>query len=306
MDKTWTHYCELSIVHFMAFPETIRGDGPIAETVAKIAEDEFFDGIEMGWIKDARVRKEVRHIIEVSHLTVVYGAQSALLLQKLDLNSQDAEMRSRALSQAKACLEEAAELGARRMALLSGPDPGDKHRPDALRLLVDSLHQICEYGRQYGVSITLETFDRSVDKKALIGPVNEAAALAAEIRADYPDFGLMYDLSHLPLLGEKALPALTTIKDYLVHVHVGNCVMCDPTHPAYGDQHPRFGITSGENDVPQVAEFIRSLLTIGYLREQRNGVLPLVGFEVKPQAGESSAQVIANAKRVWKKAWVQA
>lgn len=306
MDKPWTHYCKLSIVHFMAFPETIRGDGPIAETVAKIAEDDFFDAIEVGWIKDDAVRREVRHIIEVSHLTAAFGAQPALLLQKLDLNSRDPDVRARAVAQMKACAEEAAELGARRMALLSGPDPGAEHRAEATRLLADSLRQICEHGRQHGVGITLETFDRAIEKKALIGPADEAAALAAEVRADFPDFGLMYDLSHLPLLGEKALSALATIKDYLTHIHVGNCVMGDSAHPAYGDQHPRFGIPGGENDVPQVVEFIHALLGFGYLRERRDGELPLVGFEVKPLAGESSALVIANAKRVWRQAWAQA
>jgi hypothetical protein len=27
--------------------------------------------------------------------------------------------------------------------------------------------------------------------------------------------------------------------------------MRDKSHPAYGDQHPRFGVPGGENDVPQ-------------------------------------------------------
>ena len=306
MDKHWTSYCQMSIVHFMAFPETMLGEGPIAETVAKIAEDDFFDAIEVGWIKDEAVRREVHHIAEVSHLTVAYGAHPALLSQKLNLNSLDPESRSRAVIQMKECVQEAAELGARRLVLLSGPDPGDALRGEATRLLVDSLHQICEHGRQYGVGITLETFDRSVEKRALIGPADEAAVLAAKIRSDYGDFGLLYDLSHMPLLDETALQALTILRDHLVHIHVGNCVMDEPAHPAYGDQHPRFGIAGGRNDVPQVVDFIRALIAIGCLQELRNGILPLVGFEVKPQAGESSTQVIANAKRVWRQAWARA
>ena len=37
MDKHWSNFCTLSIVHFMAFPETMRGEGPVVETVTKIA-----------------------------------------------------------------------------------------------------------------------------------------------------------------------------------------------------------------------------------------------------------------------------
>jgi sugar phosphate isomerase/epimerase len=306
VDKAWTNYCKMSIVHFMAFPQTMGGEGPIVETVTQLAEDDFFGAVEIGWIKDPAVRKQVRTILDASHLGVAFGAQSALLLQKLDLNSRDPEMRGRAIAQMKACIDEAVELGAKRLALLSGPDPGDEHRDEALRLLLDSIHQICEYGRQGGVGITLETFDRRIDKKALIGPSDLAARFAAQVRQDYPDFGLMYDLSHQPLLEESALWALTQIKDHLKHAHIGNAVMRDPNHPAYGDAHPRFGIAGGENDVPQLVDFIRALLSIGYLKEIHDGgELPLVGIEVKPQPNEGSALVIASAKRVWKEAWAR-
>ena len=56
MDKHWNHYCTMSIVHFMAYPATITGDGPIAATVSKIAEDAFFGAVEITHINDAAER----------------------------------------------------------------------------------------------------------------------------------------------------------------------------------------------------------------------------------------------------------
>ncbi len=57
------------------------------------------------------------------------------------------------------------------------------------------------------------------------------------------------------------------------------------------------------NDIPQVAEFVRALFKVGYLAEDKSPK-PWIGFEVKPQSpDESSALVIANAKRVWQEAW---
>ena len=56
MDKHWSNFCTMSIVHFMAYPQCLKGEGPIAATVAKIAEDPFFTGIEIGWIKDPAER----------------------------------------------------------------------------------------------------------------------------------------------------------------------------------------------------------------------------------------------------------
>lgn len=108
------------------------------------------------------------------------------------------------------------------------------------------------------MGITLETFDRTLDKKALIGPAGEAAALSERIKGDFPDFGLLYDMGHVPLLDETPLPALMNVKDHLVHSHVGNCVKV-PSRPAYGDPHPRFGFPGGENDAPQLVEFLQAV-----------------------------------------------
>jgi sugar phosphate isomerase/epimerase len=305
MDRHWSNFCTLSIVHFMAFPETIRGEGPLVETVTKIAEDPFFGGIEIGWIKDPAVRLQVKKVVDTAHIQVGHGGQTALLLQKLNINSLDEAERMKAVEQVYRSIDEAAEMGAKRVAVLSGVDPGDADRPKALEALAKSIKQAAAYGRDKGVAITLETFDRSIDKKCLIGPSDLAAKFCREIRKEFPDFGLMYDLSHQPLLYETSEFALTELADCLVHIHVGNGVV-DPATPGYGDLHPRFGWPGGCNDVPELTVFIRTLFKVGYLSESKS-VRPWIGFEVKPQsADEPSSLVIANAKRVWQEAWSRA
>ena len=125
------------------------------------------------------------------------------------------------------------------------------------------------------------------------------------MRKDYPDFGLMYDLSHQPLLFEESEKALRLLKSHLVHIHVGNGVR-DEGKPGYGDLHPRFGWPGGCNDVDELATFIRALFKVGYLAEGKKEK-PWVGFEVKPQTDrETPEQVIAGTKRVWEEAWALA
>ena len=302
MDTHWSAYLTLSIVHFMIFPETMKGEGPVVETVKAIADDPFFGGIEITWIKDPEVRKQVKSLLEVAGVGVAFGAQPTLLMQKLDLNSADPEMRARAVAQLKEDIDLAADMEITRLAALSGSDPGDAGRPAAIDRLADSLTQVCEYGKRHGVGITLETFDRTVDKKALIGPADESAAFSARMRRAYPDFGLMYDLSHQPLLEEPILPALQAVKDHLVHAHVGNCVMV-PGRPGYGDQHPRFGFPGGENGVDELRQFLEDLYYNGYFRRSVPTRKPVISFEVKPLPGEDSELVIANAKRTFREAW---
>lgn len=305
MNTHWDAYCALSIVHFLGFPECGGGDGPVLETITRIAEDDFFSCIEITRINDASVRGQAARLMESSHLQVGFGAHPIILGNKLNLNSLDPAQRRHALDTLKPYFAQAAEVGAKRFVMLSGPDSSEAERPAATAALVESIGELYTCARPYGMEITLETFDRKVDKKALVGPSDEAAALAVKIKKDHPGFGLLYDMAHGVLLDEAPLPAMTTMKDHLVHAHVGNCVKV-PGRPSYGDLHPRFGFPGSENDVAELVEFLRALFAVGYLREDPPiGERPWVGFEVKPQPGETSEEIIANMKRAWREAWAK-
>ena len=292
---------QVGIVHFMAYPECMKGEGPIYDTLTKIVEDEFFSAVEISWIRDPAERQRVKALLAASHLTVGYGAQPCLLSQKLNLNAFDPTERKRAVDQVKACIDEATEVGAGAVAVLSGPDPGAR-REEAFGLLVDSVKDLCSHARAKGLRFILESFDSRYDKKCLIGPAKDALALCQAVQTDYPDFGLMIDLSHLPIQDETPRQVFGTLqRDHIAHIHLGNSVK-QVGHAAYGDQHPRFGLPGGENDVPQLVEFLRALLEIGYLGRGRR---PVVAFEVKPLPGETSGAVIAGAKRTLIEAWGQ-
>ncbi|HKV43489.1 MAG TPA: TIM barrel protein [bacterium] len=302
MQESWHRYLRLGIVHFMAFPAVMRGEGPYVETVRQIAQDEFFTAIEVGWVHDDRARAAAAAVLRESHLGVGFGAQSALLTTKGNLSALDEGERQKAVALVRLCVDQAAQLGAGRVAVLSGPYPGPSDEAKATRSLVESLLDLSAYGRGKGIAITLETFDRTIEKKALAGPTPLCVEISEAVRRDFPDFGLMLDLSHIPLVGEGIRECLTLGRDHLVHAHIGNCVMRDRAHPAYGDQHPRFGIEGGENDTPQVIEFLRCLFDIGFLGGRGR---PFLSFEVKPLAGETAEAVIAGTKRVFADAWAQ-
>lgn len=259
--------------------------------------------MEISWIKDRKIRDKAKKLLKTSHLTVAYGAQPRLLVNQLDLNSLNEGEEKKAVAEVKAGVDEAYEMGAKGLAFLSSKNPGEERRGQARKLLVSSIKEICDYAKFQGnLGITLEIFDREIDKRCLIGPANESRLVAEEIRKEFDNFGLMVDLSHLPLLNETPTQSIMPIKDYLVHAHMGNCVLRDKKHPAYGDQHPRFGIEGGKNDVEELVAYLRVLLEVGFLNIKNP---PIVSFEVKPLADESSEVVIANAKRVLREAWTK-
>ena len=301
MKEPLHHYIKPGILHFMAYP-VAEGSGPVLETLKKIISDEYFEVIEISWIKDAQTRKEAVTMLATAGVEVKYGAHPRLLSQQLDLNSSDESMRSRAVDEVKKGIDEAVSMGIEDVALLSGSDPGPARRAAAMDILERSLRELCAYGEASGTRIVLEVFDQSVDKCCLIGPAQDAREISARVKQEHDNFGLIVDLSHTPLLGESPADALRPVAQYLVHAHIGNCLLSDTSDPACGDKHPRFGYPGSVNGVPEIIEYLKELFHIGYLKADRSSRASL-SFEVKPVGAEDPDLVIANAKRYLNQAW---
>lgn len=295
-------YMDLGIVHFKAFPEALSGEGPVIETMRKIVEDDFWTAIEVGWIKDDKTRNEARRLLDISHLNVCYACQPRILSQKLNLNSFDPKERRKAIEGVKKGIAEAYHLGASSIRVLSGKDPGIEKREEAKKIFVDSLLELCEFNESFGNAMMyLKIFDRTIDKKALIGSFKDAADVTAQVASQFGTFGVLADLSHFPLLDEKPEEAIPLVEMFPMHFHLGNCIVKDRLHPLYGDLQPRFGIPGGETDVKEVRDYFRLLLDKELLSPKKK---PVVSIEVRPLLMEEySEAIIAQAKRVIKKAW---
>ena len=69
---------------------------------------------------------------------------------------------------------------------------------------------------------------------------------------------------------------------------------------AYGDKHPRFGFPNSANDTDQLVDFLTVLKQEGFFRAQDPLVLSM---EVTPWGDEDGDIILANTKRVLKRAW---
>ena len=64
-----------------------------------------------------------------------------------------------------------------------------------LSAFAESLKEICAYAEQqrtdYTLWVSLEQFDRDVDKKSLVGPIEDTLPLCQAVRAQCGNFGLL-------------------------------------------------------------------------------------------------------------------
>jgi sugar phosphate isomerase/epimerase len=303
---TWAATMDFGVVHALAYPECRTGEGPVIETLQAIVDDPYFGAVEIAPIKDPAVRMQARALLGAAQLQVVYLPILPMLLEDLGLGSADSDLRQAARSRMHNLLDQAIEFDAPLAMIMAPRDPGPALREATTDRFVADLHELCDYAdarsTRRRLHLTLENFDRDVEKKRLIGPTAEAAALADAV--DRANFGLTIDLSHLPLLHETSAAALRAAGRHLIHAHIGNCVIDYPDSPLYGDFHPRFGHPEGSNDLPEVAEFVQALHAVGYWEQARArlGTTPILSMELRP-SGESSATTIANGKRVFARAW---
>ncbi len=298
MNESMHRYFKPGLISFMAYPETMRGEGPVLESIRKVLVDDYFDAIEITHIADAEVRAKAKALLEQSHITVCYGAQPRFLSSGKNVNDLDEEKRKEAEALLIDSIDEAEYLGAKGVAFLSGKFDPEK-KDEAFAQLLKTTKAACDYAKTKGMMVELEVFDFDLDKKSLIGPAPYAAAFAAEMRNYTNNFGLIVDLSHIPQTYESSKFAIRTMRPYITHLHIGSAVMT-PGAEAFGDTHPRFGFPNGANGVPEVVDFLKVCFEEGLFDEEDPMVM---SFEVKPWGDEDADVVVANAKRVLNRAW---
>ena len=304
----WQSKIDFGMVHPLAFLACRTGEGPVLETLQIIVDDVAFGAVEIAPPKDPVVRKQARELLTAAKLQVVYLPVLPILLEDIGIGSADEARRTAAMARLLPLLDEAIEFNAPLAMIMAPRDVPIAERPAALVRFAEDVRALCDYAdarsSRQRLHITLENFDRDVEKKRLLGPTVEAAAFADQV--DRQNFGLTIDLSHLPLLRETHQHALQAAGRHLIHAHIGNCVVAHPESKLYGDFHPRFGHPEGVNDLPQVVEFLTELNAVNYYANarQRLGSMPILSMEIRT-SDESSEVVLANGKRTFARAWAE-
>lgn len=293
----------LGITHYLAFPETLFGEGPVVESLRVLAGDPEFAFIELTHIADPGARGEAAALLHEHKKRFAFNTQPMLHAQRLNLAARG-DARQAAVDAVKRAIDEATEMDAETLVFPAGADPGEARRHEAIDGLQKSVFQIHAHARTTNrrLRLLLAPSDRvPFGDNALFGPTEEAVAFVEAVREYYAKFALLIDLANLPLLGETPDYTLTIARTELgSYVRAGNCVMRDAGHPAYGNRHPPLAIAAGEIGVPELAEFLKALVTVGYLNTEQPGT---VCFAVKPLFGQNARTIIDHVKKTIDLAW---
>jgi len=297
MDQPLLNYMRPGIVLCVAYPDAASDGNALVRGVEAVATDIFFSSVEVRHVPDERARRRMVEILRSSRLDVVYETYPRLRQLGVNLASAAPASRRRAVEEAKRAIDDAISIGAVRVNLASGSDPGQGGRDEGSDALVDSLYALAEYASgQRGLALALEPFPRDGPDAALIGPMGEAVKLVRLVREVYPDVGLTLDTAHTARLGEDLAATLALATPYLGQLHLSNLAPGSP-NPA-----PPFGAPGGVYDTPRLAEALLALFRAGFLGA---GHRPFVTFRVAPDVGDGAEWIIAGAKRTLTEAWTR-
>jgi len=286
-----------------AWPQSRSTEGATLRAIEEVlAAHPFFEAFQTVDIPFPAERRQIRRLLGDQGRPHTYTLTRVLGEQKVSLSSLDIEIRQRAVEIVKAQFDHAAEVGAKTVAVISGPRPAEPAlRPKALEALEDSLAQLASALTRYpGMELLIEPLDYEADKRNTLGSTPEAVALCRRLAARQLRLTLCLDTAHLILNQEDTVGAVAQARDFITEFHFCNPVT-DRASAVYGDRHVPFG-PPGVVGIEQISQFMVGLQRDGYLVP---AVRPRVYCEVMQTHPMTPLQVIRHCEDSLIGAWTK-
>lgn len=238
-----------SLLASECFYPYIKNEDILLDAIEKMLDEGYYRRVEAGTFHSGKQRARLSHIVERYHIGYTQWITNDIAALGLNPASVDKEIRQKTIGKMMELVDMAAESGADRIAMVSGPDPGERLREEARQGLKEVLQSVLDRMETYPhMVLLLEPLDREAHKMHLIGPSDEAVRLAALADDGRKRCLLSWDSAHTVLNGECLGESLRVSAPCLGHIHLANAVL-DLEQSGYGDWHMRMG-RPGFLDVP--------------------------------------------------------
>jgi sugar phosphate isomerase/epimerase len=282
------------------WPRSRETEGATLAGIRTVLDDGFFEAFQTVEVPYADERKQIARLLFEREYPLTYCITRVLNESQCNLSDLDPANRERSYRRASAALDDAHEIGARSLAVVSGPGPGDPaRRPEALEGLADSMTHLCRAAQtQYDLEVLIEPLDYAAHKKGALGTTDEALAICDRVGKDGSELLLCLDTAHMHLNGEDPVAQIEKAGDRVREFHFCNCVT-DESHELFGDRHLRFD-QPGEVNVETMARTMKDLLECGFFNEKKK---PYVFCEVLTVGEHSPEDTLAHGKETLLAAW---
>ena len=293
-------YARIGMVHQLLYPRMLEDPDDHARTLEAFVGRDDMETFDCCLPYGEERRKRLIPIVRECGKEDIAYASHLFPNQKLPITSSSLIEQAQARLIFKDMIEQAVAIGAAKFIFASGGPSMEEAGGAHYAAFADFCRWFCGELKLQGIAAVLEPFDFAIDKKYLYGPTTECVELIRGLKPEVDNLGISLDIAHIPLIGESFEHAIKTTASHLKRVHLGNCVLSDPSHSLYGDKHPPIGIDGGEIDLSELTEVLRLLFEVGYLQSGDRGSLVL---EMAPWPGRTPEETAVDAMARLEKAW---
>jgi sugar phosphate isomerase/epimerase len=284
------------------WPTSRETEGATVEAIRTVLDEGFFEAFQTVEVPYAGERREIAGLLSEAGYPLTYCIARVLNEGKCNLSDLDNANRERSYQRAIAALDDAHEIGARSLAIVSGPGPADRaRRPAALEALTDSMNHLCRAAMKRDIEVILEPLDHAAHKKGALGTADEALAICERVGKEDAKLLLCLDTAHMYLNGEDPVTQVEKAGDRVREFHFCNCVT-DQSHELFGDRHLRFD-QPGRVNVETMARTMKDLLECGFFGEEKKAH---VFCEVLTTGERSPEDTLAHCRDTLLEAWKRA
>ena len=257
MKEDIRHYASLGLVHHMLYPKCMEDPDDHVRTLEAFVERDDIETFDCCLPYGQERRKRLIPAVRASGKADITFATHLFPLRKIGLSAPPPHEQAQVRMIMTDMVEQAAAIGATGFIFAAGgPSPREATKAH-FATFADFCRWLCGELKPHGITALLEPFDTEIDKKFLYGSTEACIELIESLQPEVNNLGIELDLAHVPLMDETFEHAIRTVAPYLRRVHLGNCVLKDPSHPRYGDTHPPVGFPGGEIDVPELVTILR-------------------------------------------------
>ena len=272
--------------------------GMFADAIERIANEGFFQNVEMIHVSDPDERRRIGKLTKESGLSLTYWLTMLLSSNALSLSTTDESLRKKTVECIKNHMEEATQCGVDLIAVASGPDPGMASRHSETEQFYISLCELCETAASLGnMRVIIEPMDREAHKNCLVGPTAEFVPLIQRVREKHSNIGVCWDSAHISLCDDDLFDSLTASGKLVLQMHLSNAVL-QRTSPDFGDHHMPVG-PPGFLTIETIAAIFQKALALGISGRNR----PNIAIEVRTKKDEDSWSNVDLCANILQRAW---
>ena len=240
MEAPLTDYAKLGLSLNSLFPAK-HDPARHLESIPRIVNRPDIEVVDLTIPYGREYRCRAVEIVKASGKTAIYNGY-LMPTPLIPLGTVSPTERAQLLLLARDQVDVAYEIGCPYFMQSVGTDPGPDLRRRAFEGLAEYVVELDAHMKTKGrMAFLIELMDRDVHKKSLCGSTDEVVDFIRSTRERVPDLGLVLDINHLILMGEPFRDAFLRCREYLRHVHLGNCILNDRAHKLWGGAIPRSG-----------------------------------------------------------------